>query len=266
MGELSVVTLNTYLCRVFGRDLCPQPDRRARLIRDELPHADADLICLQEVWDDQLSALVTSALRGYQIVQAPATSWRTPMGAGLVIATRLPVREVIFRPICSTLRPKEMLAQRGLLVVLVQYESTLVAVATTHLGRGLPWLRRRQHQAFLATLNPLDQPMILCGDFNVATRRADRRRFSTPVEMERRGFRDVLAEFHGLGAEEMPTVDRVNPLVRRGDNRRVDYIWVRSAAGLDWQVRDASLAFNTPVDGLYVSDHYGLAARLALIR
>jgi|GEM_PF-1942289 len=262
MSTLTIATLNTYLCRVFGFDLCPQPGRRAQLIHDELQRIDPDVVCLQEVWDSALAALVMRALPAHEVIRYDTQCWYRPMGTGLMIASRLPVRRVSFQPIVSTWRPKEILAQRGLLTTVLESTGTELAVTSTHLGVGMGFMRRRQHRAFLTAIESFDGPHIVCGDFNVSTCETERQRFPALGTLSQIGFRDVVAEAYGPNAEAMVTVDRNNAMVRKDKHRRIDYIWVKSAAAAGWRVCDANVIFNTSTDGVYPSDHYGVFARL----
>jgi endonuclease/exonuclease/phosphatase family metal-dependent hydrolase len=140
-----------------------------------------------------------------------------------------------------------------------------VAVSCTHLGNGLAFLRRRQHRAFFDALEHVDLPQMLCGDFNLHTREADRRGFDTLTRLAEEGFRDSFVEVHGQRrADRMVTVDRRNPLVRQPQHKRIDYVWLRSRGDVRFKVREAKVAIDHPSEGLFPSDHYGVIVRVAV--
>lgn len=265
MLTFSVLSFNTGLCRIFGVDLGRDHEQRAFIIRDELKRLAPDIVCFQEVWDHGLLEVVRAGLPDHAIVNAPRGPWWAPMGSGLVIATRCAVRAQTFRAFCPTWRPKEILARRGLLTAVLDTPAGPLAVTSTHLGMGLPPLRRRQHRAMLRRLEEIEPPHIVCGDFNVTPDEMTRYRFPTRARFTEKGLIDTMAEALGQPeADRKYTVDWRNPRVKWLGDRRIDYVWAHAGSEHRITVESADLAMHVPVNELYPSDHFAVLARLRL--
>ncbi len=276
MREVTVFTLNAYLCRWFGISLASNIDRRVALIAEHLARLRPDIVCLQEIWDSRIVPALLAGLPDHQVVFGPGPDWRHPLGCGLVVATRLPIGGSSFCPVSSTRRLKEVLAQRGLLICEVACPageardsgahhgmSAGLTIINTHLGVGWRAAQQRQHGQVLDALTTLGSTAaVLCGDLN--TPAVDIRPEGLIVsELSQRGWKDTLKEVHGPAATIMLSIDDRNPLVRRGYRRRIDYIWVKPGPeGV--RVLDAGILLNTPQEGVYPSDHFAGFARMGL--
>ncbi|WP_216589669.1 poly(A) polymerase [Streptomyces brasiliscabiei] len=247
-SSVRVLTWNTLWDR-YDADLIDTARRRPLLLR-ALRDADVDVIALQEVEAELLALLLREPwLReGWTLGTAP--SGRDVAECGLLLLSRLPVREAAFH----ALGP-----HKAVTAVVVETGARPLVVAATHLssdhsadGAG----RRTAELARLAEgLAGLDADLLLLGDFNDGG--------DTPQSAL--GMRDAWSETHGR-ADTTPTFDpTANPLAAvsslSGRASRLDRVLLRGA-GLG--VRSAELYGDTPTaEGLFVSDHYGVRAEVA---
>lgn len=246
-ADVRVLTWNTLWDRYDGDRI--DTARRRPLLLAALEDADADVIALQEVEAGLLTMLMRAPW-----VRAGYTLGTDPGGkdvddSGLLLLSRLPVREAGWHVLGR---------HKAVTAVTVDTGSGPLVVAATHLssdhsdnGAGL---RQAQLARLAEGLGGVDGDLVLVGDFNDGG--------AAPATAL--GLRDVWTEVHGPG-DGTPTFDPgVNPLAalssRSGRASRLDRILLRPgrlyAAG-------AFLRGDSPTaDGLYVSDHYGVAADL----
>lgn len=247
-GAVRVLTWNTLWDR-YDADLIDSARRRPLLLR-ALRDADVDVIALQEVEAELLAMLLREpwVREGWTLGTDPRG--RDVDECGLLLLSRLPVREAAFH----ALGP-----HKAVTTVVVETGARPLVVAGTHLssdhsadGAG----RRTAELARLAEgFASLDADLLLLGDFNDGG--------DTPQSTL--GMRDAWSETHG-SADMTPTFDpTANPLAAisslSGRASRLDRVLLRGA-GLG--VRSAQLYGNAPTaEGLYVSDHYGVRAEVA---
>ncbi len=247
---LRVLTWNTLWDR-YDRERI-ETARRRPLLLAELEQADADVIALQEV-DPALLALLLRApwvRAGYTVDADPGG--RQVDDCGLLLLSRLPVSEA---------GRHRLGRHKAVTAVTVRTAAGPLVVAATHLssdhstdGAG----RRREELAGIAEgLAGIGGDLLLLGDFNDG-RDGDR----GPAAVL--GLRDAWTEARGAG-DRTPTFDpRANPLAAfsslSGRAGRLDRVLLRTrrlraaAAGLHGEV--------PAPDGLFPSDHYGVAVRL----
>ncbi|GGW44229.1 poly(A) polymerase [Streptomyces xantholiticus] len=246
-GGLRVLTWNTLWDR-YDSDRIDTALRRPLLI-DALRDADADVIALQEVEPELLVMLLrTPWVRdGYTLATDPAG--RDIDECGLLLLSRLPVREVGHH----ALGPHKAVG-----AIVVDTIAGPVTIAATHLSSDHSddgEVRREAELARIAEgLAALAGDVILVGDFNDGT----------DAPQTTLGMRDAWSEVHGP-ADTTPTfAPAANPLAavssRSGRAARLDRVLLR-ADGL--VTESAELLGETPTaGGLHVSDHYGVAVDL----
>lgn len=221
------------------------PERRellTTLLRDLSP----DVIALQEVLEDAAKSLpnqatTLAAALGYPEVHFVAVE---PEGApkryGNAVLTRLPVIEVARRKLLPL--PDYRTAIR----VRVRSAAGPVDVVGTHLA----WqpeagpVRAEQLADLLAWLPRDDVPLILMGDFNAP--------LSDPglAVLDPQRFASALPA--GSAPTTLSTAHGHAPRV-------IDHIFVERD---DFEVREARVIGDRPVEGLLASDHFGVAALL----
>jgi endonuclease/exonuclease/phosphatase family metal-dependent hydrolase len=203
---LRLMTYNVHGCG--GMDGRVSPRRVARVIAAEAP----DLVALQEIdlgrrrsrAEDQ-AALIAHEL-GMHVVFCPTVT-RGEEHYGHALLSRWPI-EVVKRALLPH-DPKSWFKEpRSALWARVMVGSTTVNVVTTHLGLGI---RERQFQ-MRALLSPEwlgriseGEPIILCGDFNLAPG-------SVPYRMAAARFRDAQAA--AAGHRPLNTFSSLQPFMR----------------------------------------------------
>ncbi|GAA2638917.1 poly(A) polymerase [Streptomyces vastus] len=247
-GAVRVLTWNTLWDR-YDADRIDSARRRPLLLR-ALRDADVDVIALQEVEAELLGMLLREPWVRADWTLAMDPRARDVDEYGLLLLSRLPVREAAFH---------ELGPHKAVTAVVVETGVRPLVVAATHLssdhsenGAG----RREAELARIAEgLAALGDDLVLMGDFNDGG--------DTPQVTL--GMRDAWSEAHGA-ADRTPTFDpSANPLAAvsslTGRVSRLDRVLLR-AAGL--RVRTAELYGDTPTaDGLHISDHYGVRVELA---
>jgi poly(A) polymerase len=240
---LRVLTWNTLWDR-YDADLIHTARRRPLLLA-ELERAGADVIALQEVERDLLNRLLAAAW-----VRERYTLCTDPHGtdvddSGVLLLSRVPVLES-GRHVLGPYKQVTAITVAGPIVV------AAVHLTSDHAADGPG--RRDIELASLATgLAGLDVPVVLAGDVNDGG--------DTPAR--RLGLRDAWTEAHGPD-DRTATFDPVrNPLAAVGSltgrASRLDRVLLR---GTDLTVREARLAGDLPRDGLFASDHFGVAVDL----
>ncbi|MFE0456612.1 poly(A) polymerase [Streptomyces sp. NPDC058914] len=223
--------------------------RRPLLLR-ALEHADADVIALQEVEAGLLAMLLDAAW-----VRARYTVGTDPYGkdvddCGQLLLSWLPVREAALH----VLGP-----HKAVTALVVDTASGPVTVAATHLtsdhSEGGPARRDAELTRLAEGLAGVAGGLVLVGDFNDGG----------PGPARTLGMLDAWTETHGPD-DHRPTFDPgLNPLAAvsslTGRASRLDRVFVRPVDGP--RVTGAALLGDTPTpEGLYPSDHYGLATDL----
>lgn len=240
-SELVVVTWNVLWDRFERERICSR-ERWPRLI-DALLETDADVLALQEV-DPAFHRLLLEhpGVRAY--------GWMShgphhpDLGdRDLVLLGRVGVRQVAML---------ELGPHKGALAAVFEGEQPVV-VATTHLSSGhrtdAAAHRARELTGLFGGLGGLEGPVVVLGDLNLAE--------EGPVL----DARDVWTSLH----EPEPTFDpEANPLAAinslTGRAARLDRVLVLGPV----TGRRIERLGVVPVDGLHLSDHYGLRAELSL--
>lgn len=245
-GGVRVLTWNTLWDR-YDADRIDSATRRPLLLR-ALRDADVDVIALQEVEAELLALLLREPW-----VRADWTLATDPRGrdvdeCGLLLLSRLPVREAAYH---------ELGPHKAVTALVVEAGARPFVVAATHLSSDHSENGAERRSAELTRiaegLAGVDADLILMGDFNDGG--------DTPQLTL--GLRDAWSEAHGAD-DTTPTFDPgTNPLAAisslTGRVSRLDRVLLR---GL--RVRRAELCGDVPTtEGLYISDHYGVRAELA---
>jgi endonuclease/exonuclease/phosphatase family metal-dependent hydrolase len=270
MATLRVVTIN-----VQNDEGDP---RRTALINRELRRLDPDLVALQEVLHkperNQLDELLDgTGLHGTRqsAVMSYDPPWVERYGGGAV-ATRWPhhvVESLDLRGSDATDVPWCTLAA----VVPVPDEGELLFIVASSSWR-LEAEAARERQALALTdldaRHRRDLPTIIGGDLNAEPDASSIRYLTGRQSLAGRSayYHDAWA-VAGDGPGWTWSVDNPNArevidqIVRQPNHRRrIDYVLIGSwhaHPGAHCRVKSAELAFDTPVDGVWPSDHFGLA-------
>lgn len=248
-GGVRVLTWNTLWDRYDGDRI--DTARRRPLLSRALREADVDVIALQEVEAELLALLL-----GEEWVRAGWTLGTDPRGrdvdaCGLLLLSRLPVIEAAHH---------ELGPHKAVTALVVEAGGRPVVIAATHLSSDHSESgadRRTTELTRIAEgLAGVDAELVLMGDFNDGG--------GTPQLTL--GLRDAWSEAHGAD-DTTPTFDPGgNPLAAisslTGRASRLDRVLLR---GEGLRVRHAGLRGDVPsAEGMYISDHYGVLAELAV--
>ncbi|MFI5865111.1 poly(A) polymerase [Streptomyces sp. NPDC051546] len=250
-SRIRLLTWNTLWDRYDAPRIATE--RRRPLLLADLATADADVIALQEVERELLRMLLAEpwVRAGYTVAADPGG--RDVAESGLLVLSRLPVREAGFH----VLGP-----HKAVVALTVDTARGPLVVAATHLtsdhterGEDRRTAELARIAEGLAGIEAADA--VLLGDFNDGRSGA-----SGPAAAL--GLRDAWTEVHGP-QDGTPTFDPVaNPLAAVGSltgrAARLDRILLRSQ---EVHVTEAALRGNSPdLEGLFISDHYGVEAAL----
>lgn len=271
--RLRIVTLN-----VWNDEGDPG---RAEVINSELRRLDPDLVALQEVLQtpehDQLNQLIAgTGLHGTH--QAQATTTTAPSEAsygGNAVATRWPHRVVEVVDLRGAGAPDVPWRTLAVTVPLPGEGEVLFIVTTLSYRLEAEATRERQAVALseLDARHRTDLPTIMAGDFNATPDAASIRYLSGLQSLGGRSvhYHDAWA-VAGSGPGYTWTVDNPNStkdmeyLVRQPHHRRrIDYVFVGSGQAhpkAHGRIRTAGLAFDEPANGIWASDHLGVAVDL----
>ncbi|WP_405441254.1 poly(A) polymerase [Streptomyces niveus] len=252
VGSLRVLTWNTLWDR-YDSDRVRTAERRPLLLA-ALEESDADIIALQEVERELLVMLLNAPWVRASYTVGSAPDGRDVDDNGLLLLSRLPVREAGHHVLGS---------HKAVTALTVETAAGPLVVAATHLSSdhskdGAD--RRRNELASLAEgLGGIDADVILLGDFNDGSGGGE-----GPAAAL--GLRDAWSEVYG-SEDSTPTFDPVaNPLAAvaslSGRAGRLDRVLLRGSGVV---AAGAALRGDTPDGrGLYISDHYGVAVDVAL--
>jgi endonuclease/exonuclease/phosphatase family metal-dependent hydrolase len=264
---LRVLTLNVY------GPANPDWDRRYPLLRAALRETDPDVVALQEVpvvdpefFDDLIGP-------GYHVSHF---SQHSDDGIGGTLATRWEQRQVTELDQRLTERGRATLPWCATLIVEIDTPLGTVVVAHHKPSWPFPAESERESQAVLAAealerhVGARDVHAVVLGDFDATPDSASMSywRGRRPVNGTSVCYQDAWEYLHP--DEPGRTFDLENPLVRAGEvrtavSRRIDYVLVRAGLhGPTLQVRDCRRVLDTPIDGVWASDHYGVLADLSL--
>ncbi len=239
---------------------------RARAILTTLKDHDADVIALQEVWDDGTDnfAAQLAADLGYHHVYAPGAR---PNGVhmGNAILSRWPILDHKITNLFDKPAEPEM---RVALYANIDGPRGNIPAFSTHLNWQAHDSETRQKQVaelaqFIHQTRPWKFPPIIGGDFNANPVSTEMRMMTgeTTCPVNNLAFLDAWAFSNKPGAGH--TWDNANPFAASiyEANRRIDYIfaWFPKANGLG-HITDCRIVGNAPIEGIWPSDHFAVLA------
>jgi endonuclease/exonuclease/phosphatase family metal-dependent hydrolase len=244
---LTVVTLNLY------HDQADWP-RRLPLIVRGLRALEPDVVCLQEVLQhpglpNQAATLGESLGCAVHFVSVDPDTAPKRYGNAILTPHRVLARDG--RPLLP-LDDYRVVAH-----VRLEVRGRVLDVYDTHLhhtaeGGAIRATQVRDLLAFVAATRGR-APVVLAGDFNAASE-SDEMRLLAP------GFLDVYDALHP-GAPDDPTT--LNPAFGHAP-RRIDHVLVARDARL--APAGAATVLNQAVDGVWPTDHFGVAVKLVPAR
>lgn len=265
---LTVGSYNAWLLPLGSRDLRSRTERMG----PALAEVAADILCLQEVWDERAA----HALRG---MLAPRLPFGVISGGGLTTLARWPIVHTRFVPFSEhpAMSLVERFAKKGFLVTVHMTPLGPLQVVNTHLiweGRRAPGepLEGRAHWHQLNELaehlrHPSEVPTVVCGDFNHRAIEGERPSAEFALWLSL-GFVDAAGTSPDADGRWTPRA-RTRAGYPRGPNiaprgSDPDYILARPGRAVAVESTAFSQALDAPETAL--SDHNLLIARLALSR
>lgn len=256
------------------------PARRAVLaagLRDLRP----DLVAFQEAivteGYDQVRDLLGPAFHvAHQRTREPGDGSDVEAGQGLSIASRWPLGEVREADLHVTPRTADFAC--GVLAAEIRAPDPIGPLLFVHYlpSWQLAFEHERELQAVIAArfveecLAGRDMHVIMAGDLDADPAAASVRFWTGRQALDGTSvcYRDAWESAHP--GEPGHTFTPDNPLVADWDwpFRRIDYIMVRCDAhgGPTLAVTACARIFDGPIDGVWASDHFGLAADLTVPR
>jgi endonuclease/exonuclease/phosphatase family metal-dependent hydrolase len=247
-------------------------EERQPAILETLREVDADVLCLQEVWeadDGRNQAADLARALGYEHVYASGVSYEFGSERiGNAVLSRWPITG---SETCRLPAPPGVDELRVVLRADVDGPRGPIQAFVTHLNWRMDQSHVRVLQVgalceFVAASRPdRSYPPIVCGDFNAEPESEEIRTMTglAPVPVPKLMFLDAWRMAGaGPGLTFVPTANEFAALDLEPD-RRLDYVFVGFArsdgAG---HVVDARLAGTGRVGGILPSDHYGVVAEL----
>ncbi len=241
---------------------------RAGAIASVLAETDADIIALQEVWDDGSNNYAGQLAKelGYHHVFAPGAC---PNGIimGNAILSRWPIAEHRIINLFDLPNAPEM---RVAIYAEIDGPRGKIPFFSTHLNWQQHHSHVRQKQVadlagFIDQTRPWKFPPILCGDFNADPISEEIRMLTgqTTVPVENLVFHDAWSFRHPTKPGFSWDNNNDHAIKTHEPDRRIDYIfcgWPRGNG--KGHITDCKLVGNQPVKGIWPSDHYGVMAEL----
>jgi len=299
-ADITVLTYNLGLLKVFGSNYVPLVDIRAKAAPAELAKfagdTPVDIILLEEVWRDQYANAIAAALAplGYTAIM-PKVHTIVGLSSGLLLLVKQPLKVVDwkFTPFVKTTFT-DSFARKGVLEATIENESdgtrfVLVGTHTVALdtNNGTP-TDKAQVSAIMSQAAQIRKvlasrsrngtiPALLMGDFNVGPGYVD--------DAYRAIASDSVRETGATLQPQAPLItwDPQNPLVKYGNYpneppAKIDHVFLQDGTSMQWVPRDCWVRQTKPVEGLSIvpgkgagpvpiplSDHYAFLVRLDLL-
>lgn len=242
-------------------------EARQPAIAATLAALDADVVCLQEVWDDGERNQAAELAEHLGLHHAyTARLDMDEVRFGNAVLSRWPITASEHRELPA---PPELDEHRRVLRATIDGPRGELQVFCTHLNWRFDQSAVRQEQVrevcrFVAASPGRTFPAILCGDLNAAPDSDEIRMLTGRTAVPEPGlvFHDAW-EVAGDGAGITWSNDNPHAAEDIEPARRIDYVLVGwPKAGGRGHVLRAEVAGTEPVDGMVPSDHYAVVAEL----
>lgn len=281
--EFDVLSLNTFgLPAPIGKDVGERHGRIGKAI------GAYEIVSFQEAFSGESKELAKgAALTGLSYdIHKPAD--RRLLNSGLATFSQYEIVESGFKPFTYGSHA-DALAQKGVSFSRIKIPGGgMVDVYNTHFqaakdhprskldevwfkgmaqifpGYDMPRDEIRAHDAQVlidyVKANDKGYPVLIMGDFNTQDSQPVYDTLKKELGLHD-SFREANPEDPGYTSDGL-----TNPYKDKTDKRkRVDYIFYRPGEKMELKVQSSELAFNSAVDGMFVSDHYGVHTRFQLV-
>ncbi len=243
--------------------------RRHTAIEDALHHVSPDVVGLQETWQvgDQAQADRLAAHLDLPHATHHGSSHDGDCSDGLALLSRWPICDRFSIQLPSLGRDDR---GRWALGGTIRHPAGAFRAIVTHLAWRLDdgWLRRAQLDAIVAYVSRqqrLESPTVLVGDLNAPPHADEIRRLTgkSAVGDRQTVFRDSW-EVAGSGPGHTWSPDNPHVAAEHDPPGRIDYVLVEWRPDEPGRVHAAAVFGAEPVDGVFPSDHFGVAADIAI--
>lgn len=254
-AEVKVLTLN-----VWGLPSLLGKDRKARFDRLGQTLNDYDIVTLQETFSNDIEILRKSTRFPYHM------RWNNTglrMGSGLYVLSKYPIIRNDFRQFgnCTV---ADCLARKGVLFTRIDHPVLgAVDVYTTHYqAEAKPVAEKirieednKVMQEFVSQNNS-PYPTIITGDFN------GKPDFPEYLDLNRR--LPLIDTWRTANPNQPGYTSDPSNLYKAGKEQgaRIDYIFVLKQNTYKTTVQEVQVTHNKPVEGFFISDHFGVSAKL----
>jgi len=273
------------LLHLLGKRVAPAPhvDERLAALAPALLDSGADVIALQEIYDERHRRLLVEALAAvYPHVCALRRTRSFGLGSGLMTLSKQPHEATLLVYQHASL-DERLFGEKAAQLLRMTFGKKRVTLANTHLtAGGVFWhperssmdrIRDLQIDQLVTALRSADTDiMLILGDFNTGPG-VSQSNYARLLEL---GFIDLHAWMKPKSNEV--TWEPWNPLNRNGPHRtsppqRIDHVLVRAAdlrsglvkpLGVDIVYREALV--QTRSGEVTLSDHYGVRVHVRLGR
>lgn len=264
---LSIGTFNVWgLPETFG--VGDDVSSRMRMIARALSRCGLDLLLIQEAWTKEVRETLAEGARtaGFEVAEGPGAS------GGLMTLSRRPIHATRFdrfgfRGDPERVSQGEFLGGKGFQTTVIDGDNGPLRVINTHVHaryrREQPQLnsavRTAQLLEIVGHLDASPETFVVGGDFNC-----------TAGDPEYLIFCALSGAIELGGGSDHPTLSRSNYYKRHrsGQDKRIDFLFVRPSQGTEWAARDSRLIFAEPARirniDRSLSDHFGFRAELSL--
>lgn len=248
----------------FGDDV----SSRMRVFVQRLADSDLDVLLIQEAWTEEVRTTLETGAEAAGFAVATGVEGE----GGLMTLSRRPIEATRFdrfqfRGDPERLAQGEFLGGKGFETTVIAGADGPLTLLNTHLHaryrRHEPRLnsavRTAQLLEIIRRLHETAGPVVIGGDFNCSI-----------GEPEYEVFRGLSGATELGGAAEFSTLSRLNYYKRHrtGQDKRIDFLFVRPAPGQRWAAREPRLVFAEPAEireiARSLSDHFGFRAELEL--
>jgi len=237
---------------------------RAPWIIDYLNASDYSIVCLQEVIDPKMTALLKEGLKKTfpYVVSADAKGGFSGTSGGILFASRIPIKYVD-HIVYKNVKGVDALAEKGCVLVSGEHDGVPFQIAGTHLQAGFNEVKDKQIPEIAGILQKHKQegtPQFLVGDMNIDT--ADKDRYALLLKTTETG------DFP-LDDPSPYTVDSENSWKegkRKKGGGRIDHVLLNPRGTKSTITRQTVQRARREHEGktIDLADHYGVVAEVTL--
>lgn len=256
--DLSVLSYN-----VWGLPSLLGTKRKERFERLGATLNAYDVVALQEAYSDDIEILKQSSGFPHHFRLDNGSLLKT--NSGLYILSKYPISKTASTTFNSC-AGANCLANKGILMVQVEHPKIgPVDVYTTHYQEDdtakAKQIRINENNRVLQEFilrNASKHPVIITGDFSSIPEQTEYADL-----MKRMPLTDIFSKLNPDNPGYTLTPD--NPMTGgEGTPKRIDYIFALQKTGVEVTPLESKITHQQPVDGVVLSDHYGVSAKLRI--